>query len=321
MPSFSSAAYKIAVLGLGGVGGFLGGLLAQTLEKPTFPETRIFFLARGPHLSQIQAEGLVLNTPQAAGRVCRPTLATADARELPALDLVLVCVKSYHLLPVLEAIKPKVGAETVFLPLLNGVDVSERIRAVIPQGRVLPACIYVSSHVARPGVVTQEGGPAKIFFGPDPTQPDFSPEKVLSLFGAAGIDAQWLPDPSPAIWEKFFFIAPFSLVTAFSGEAVAEVAQDPELLALVRGIMREIAAVASRRGVHLAPALLESTLEKARRLPPDFKTSYQRDLEIAGHPHEGDLFGGTILRLGQQVGVETPVTSSLYQNVSARYPG
>jgi len=318
MSATSSATYNIAVLGLGGVGGILGGLLAQTLDAA--PEMRLYFLARGPHLAHIQAQGLILHTPQQRGLVGRPTLATSQAGELPPLDLVLVCVKSYGLAQVLEAVKPKIGAQTVLLPLLNGVDINERVRAVIDLGRVLPACIYVSAHLEGPGVVAQEGGAPKIMLGPDPEVPDFPPEKILTIFNRAGIEAQWLLDPQPAVWEKFFFIAPFSLVTAFSGEAVSEVSSDPELLALVRGIMREISALAHKQGIHLEPDLMENTLGKARNLPLGFKTSFQRDLEIPGHAHEGDLFGGTILRLGQRLGVETPLTRSLYQTVSSRFP-
>ncbi|NTV51971.1 MAG: 2-dehydropantoate 2-reductase [Candidatus Firestonebacteria bacterium] len=318
MYAASPSPFNIAILGTGGVGGYLGGMLAQTLGQASAAGTRVFFLARGRHLAEIQEHGLILNTAQTQGLVCRPTLATADPGELPLLDLAVICVKSYDLPPLLKALQPKIGAQTVVLPLLNGVDIGERIRSVVSQGTVLRAGIYISAHVERPGVVTQEGETAKMFFGPDPANPEFSPERILALLGVAGITRQWLPEPEAAIWGKFFFIAPFALVTAFSGETVGEVAQDPELLALVRGVMREISALAGKHSVRFEPNFMETTLKFARSLPPGFKTSFQRDLEIPGHPNEGDLFGGTILRLGKRCGLETPLTRSLYQAIISR---
>ncbi len=307
----------IGIMGLGGVGGYLGGHLAWGLEHAAGSEARICFLARGVHLNAIQRHGLVLNTPQAK-RICRPALATDTPEDLPLLDLVLVCVKSYDLLPLLESIKPKIHEQTVIIPLLNGVDIYERIRSVISVGVVLPACIYIGSHIEKPGVVTQSGGEGKILFGPDPRYPGYVPIKWQCLFDRAGVAYQWFADPYPAIWGKYLFIAAFGLITAFSGEPLGVVLEDLELKALTLGIMREIAALAARKSIRLEPAAIETAMEKARAFPFETKISYQRDIEAQKVKNEGDLFGDTILRLGRELGVDTSITRSIYQGLQRR---
>ncbi len=236
--------------------------------------------------------------------------------DLPAPDIVLVCVKSYGLDEALRQIAAHCHSDTVVIPLLNGIDIHERIRARLPKTRVLPACAFVGTHLDRPGVVSQAGGDGVIQLGSDPDSPSFVPTPFLSLLGEAGIRFTWFDDPLPAIWEKYLFISAFGLVTAASEKALGEVMSDANLVADVRGIMSEVASLASREGVVLDPDVIPRALDKARGLPPETKTSYQRDIE-AGGPNEGDLFGGTILRRGKQLGVPTQTTEKVYARVLA----
>ena len=87
---------------------------------------------------------------------------------------------------------------------------------------------------------------------------------------------------------------------------------DADARTQVRAVMEEIAATASRKGIRLPEDIVEASLKKAQNFPPETKTSFQRDVEIPGKQHEGDLFGGTILRMGQECGVSTPVTQRLF---------
>jgi 2-dehydropantoate 2-reductase len=176
---------------------------------------------------------------------------------------------------------------------------------------VLPACVFVGTHLDGPGVVEQAGGDGVIYLGSDPDHPDVVPVRLLSLLEDAGIRYRWFDDPRPAIWKKFVFISAFGLVTAASGRTLGGVLADAQLLEHVRGIMSEVVGLASREGVGLDPDVISDALAKAAEFPPDTKTSFQRDVE-AGRQDEGDLFGGTIIRLGKQLGVPTPTTERTY---------
>ena len=96
-------------------------------------------------------------------------------KDLPVPDVVLLCVKGYGLDEALRQIAAHSHDGTVVIPLLNGIDIHERIRAQLPNTRVLPACVFVGTHVDRPGVISQAGGDGVIFLGGDPDDPGFVP--------------------------------------------------------------------------------------------------------------------------------------------------
>jgi 2-dehydropantoate 2-reductase len=305
----------LCVFGVGGVGGYFGGRIAQWLAAQTSPAWQVHFVARGAHLAAIVRSGLLLDTPE--GRLtCVPASASADMSDLPVPDVVLVCVKSYDLTDATGQIAAHRHEETVVIPLLNGVDIHARIRAHLAGGRVCPAGVYVGVHVERPGLVTQAGGDGVVFAGRDPDDPGFVPQPFLSLLDDAGIPYRWLDDPRPALWEKYMFIAPFGLVTAASGRSLGEVVADARLLEDVRAIMGEVDVLAAGEGVLLGPDVVSNALAKATAFPFATRTSFQRDVE-AGRRDEGDLFGGTILRLGKVHGVPTPATERVYAQVRA----
>jgi 2-dehydropantoate 2-reductase len=308
----------ICVVGVGGVGGYFGGRIAYEIARNPRSTRRIFFIARGRHLDAILDKGLILNSTDARGLVCRPSIATASVRRIPTPDLYLVCVKSYDLDAAVREMSRNIKSDTVVLPLLNGVDIRERIRRQLRKGIVLPACAYVGTHIEAPGVVTQAGGDGRILCGRDPQFPEYDPHDLITLFDEFGIKVTWYDDPYPAIWEKFVFIAAFGLVTASTGKTIGEVMGDPEATSLTRSIMEEIDIVAGSEGVVLPADIAELSLEKAKNFPPETKTSYQRDVEIPGKEDEGDLFGGTIIRMAQRAGLATPTTEYVYSSIQKR---
>jgi 2-dehydropantoate 2-reductase len=274
-------------------------------------------VARGAHLEAIRKLGLTLNTAAQSGLVCRPDRAT-DAIETPeSPDLCLICVKGYDLEEVSRRLAPSVREDTVIMPLLNGVDIRERIRRRVETGIVLPACVYVSASIEQPGVVTQKGMAGLLICGRDPDHRDYDPSPVVRLFEQAGVTIRCEEDPYPAIWEKYLFIASFGLVTAWAEAPFGAVLEDAKLEGFVRSIMEEIKAVAEKRGIAFAERTVETSLEKAGNFPYETKTSYQRDVEKRGR-NEGDLFGGAIVRLGSDLGVPTPVSERLYREIQER---
>lgn len=181
---------NIGIIGVGGVGGYFGGKLCRLLHIRD--DCTVSFIARGEHLRAIQASGLLLHCENDGELLCRPSLATDDFRKLPPLDLCLICVKEFDLAPALSCLNPAINNQTIVVPLLNGVDVCARIRHVIDNGIVLPACVYVGTHIERPGKVTQKGGACRILFGPDPLHPDFVPDQIIRLFDEADIKSDRL---------------------------------------------------------------------------------------------------------------------------------
>ena len=152
---------------------------------------------------------------------------------------------------------------------------------------MLPACVFVGTHVDRPGVISQAGGDGVIVLGGDPDDPSFVPASFLRLLEDAGIRFTWLDDSRPAIWEKYVFISAFGLVTAASGKPIGDVLGDARLLQDVREIMREVVGIARCEGVVLDPDVISRSVATAAGFPFETKTSFQRDVESGGQDEGG----------------------------------
>ena len=311
---------KVCIFGVGGVGGFFGGRIAHRINAKEYANLKISFVARGSHLDAINRNGLTVITP-AETIVGKPTAATDDINNVPDPDLILLCVKGYDLGKAVKAIRPKVNKETIIVPLLNGADIYERIRANLDTGIVLPACVYVGTHIQSPGVIAQNGGDGKILFGKDPGFPEFGAEDVIQFFEKMGFNFQWNDDPFPAIWTKYIFIAAYGLATVYTGKTIGEILADEKTKQLTQDIMQEIKAIADAKAIDLPANIIEEAVNKANNFPYETKTSYQRDVETKGKVNEGDLYGGTIVREGESLGVATPVTKSIYSEIRNRLNG
>jgi len=305
---------NIAVIGVGGVGGYFGGKMARANEHST--ENKIFFVARGKHFQEIARNGLLLDTDKGE-YICKPWVITDDIGSLPILDAVLVCVKGYDLSEVTDSLKNKVNQETIILPLLNGVDIYQRIKTKLNEATVLPSCVYVGTHIERPGKVTQRGGACKIHFGDDPEKRGIG-NRFFRILEESGIEYNYTHDPYAEIWSKYIFIAAYGLVTANYNKTLGEILEDQDLSNEVRSIMGEIYNLAKAQSIALPESIVEESYEKGRRFPYETRTSFQRDYEITGKKDERDLFGGTILRMGEEYKVDIKQTKHIYESLNMK---
>jgi len=299
---------RILIFGIGGIGGYVASRLAAWGS-----EIETIFIARGAHLGAIRSHGLRFRASDGSETTVRPSVATDDPSSVGGpVDGVFICTKGYDLAGACRALVPVVGPQTVILPLLNGADIYERCRSVIRDGVVLPGGIYISSSVAEPGLVVQSGGRGNLFLGPEPGKKNFDYAPFKTLLDGASFPYEWLDDPFPAIWNKYLFIAAYGLVTGWTGKTLGAVIADEELAGTTLAIQREIAAIAYKKNINLPLDAATLAFEKGKAFPPSTKTSFQRDLETPGKPNEGELFGETIIKLGKELGVPTPVTERVY---------
>ena len=105
---------KIAIMGTGGLGGYIGERLANAGRE-------VVFIARGKHLKAIQKHGLRVESPLGNFKI-KSANATYDPEDIGVVDLILFCVKTYDALDAVKLMKPMIGPNTTILPVLNGVD-------------------------------------------------------------------------------------------------------------------------------------------------------------------------------------------------------
>ena len=305
---------NIAFLGVGGVGGYFGGKMTQLLNDGG-SDINIFFIARGKHLKAIKEKGLILKTKTEGILKCIPTLATDCCEELPKLDICFICIKHYDLEDAVKKILPKLDTNTKIIPLLNGIDIYDRIRKITDKGIIFPACVYVGTHIKSYGVVEQDGGACTVIFGQDPNNKDINADDVCELMGKAKIKFEWSSKHMEAIWSKYIFIAAYGLVTASENKTLGEVVNNKESSEKVKGIMKVIESVSKAENIRLPDDIVDFSYLMAKNFPYEAKTSFQRDYELTDKPDERELFGQTIINLGVKHGIDTAVVKSVYQKL------
>ncbi|MBC8984470.1 2-dehydropantoate 2-reductase [Pedobacter sp. N36a] len=306
---------KITIIGLGGVGGYFGFKLAQRYSNQE--DTRITFVARGETYEIVKKDGLRLLSPEHENPIAHPAEIYADLREIPATDVFLICVKEYDLEKICLQLKDKIKADTVILPLMNGVDIYERIRKVISTGIVLPACVYVASHIKERGTVEHKGNAGKILVGNDPRHPDYNAEKLIDLMKSAGIDVQYKQDAFPDIWTKFFFIASFGLVSARYNQSIGQINEFPKLRERATWIMEEIKAIANKKNIAIPADIIEKTFQKAATFPYSTPTSLQLDIQSGKEHTELELFAGAIIDYGKILELPVLESNRIYEEIKS----
>ena len=276
----------VAVLGPGAVGGVLTVGFVQA-------GVRVVCIARPATAEVIRSEGLTLRQGENV-QMAHPDVATQ--LQEPA-ELLLVTVKA----PSLDAALDRVDApvETV-VPLLNGIEHIETLRARLPDSNVVAGSIgRIEAWLERPGVVVQPTASVVM------TVAAGGPAELLSR---SGVEVRVDGSAAEVLWEKLARQAPTAAATAVTQRPIGELRRDPEWRGRLRAAIEETCAVAAADGVQLSA---DAEWEIIEAMPPLLTSSTARDIG-AGVPSELDAITGAAVRAGQRLGVETPVLTQMF---------
>lgn len=302
---------KVAIIGLGGIGGYIGARLCKAYSSDVH---QINFIQRGKHLEAIRANGLRYLTKELT--VVHPYAASDTASDIGVCDLVYFSLKSRDLLQAARDNSALIGTNTVLITSLNGVHNAERLQSVYPANRVLNGCIYVSAHISQAGEVKQVGGVGNLFFGPE----DGSVENfrsIESLFVDAGIKAVLTPDIRLEVWKKYVFISSWASISSCYGLTIGEILASSQMLNEWVGLINEIVQLAHKKGVALPENTVESCIERAKIIPFENKTSMQIDIEKNNKP-ELDVFTEYVIEQCKQLGLDAVVHQKMYNGIMNR---
>ena len=294
---------RVAVIGSGGVGGFVGGRLAKAGHE-------VAFLARGEHLRALRERGLRVKSTD--GDFDLPSVtATDQPAELGPADLFLFTVKTYDTEAAAATAEAVLQPGATVLTLQNGIDNHERIDAVLGDGVALPGTIRIETTIAEPGVIAHTSPFYLIRFGEVRGAGAPQSERVERLsaaFTEAGLKASVPATCASISGHKYLQIVSFAGLSTLARATLGEILASPELTETYMAIMNEVAAVAKAEGVDLGDDAPEKQLTASRGMHPSFKSSMQRDLE-RGKRLEVDAIAGALVRLGAKHGIPTPVTA------------
>ena len=289
---------KIAIVGAGGVGGYLGGLLAKEGHE-------VAFIARGSHLDAIQTYGIRVRSVHGDFEV-RPALATDRPSEFGHADLVLFVVKTYDTETAAEASRPLVGPATTVVPLQNGVESVERLAPFFGRERFVPGAVWIVTSIAEPGLVVQESQVRRVVVGEIDGSETPRVVAVRDAIASTGCLAEITPDITQVLWTKLLMLASIAGVTSVTRSTLGRILAVPEAKSMLHRAMAEVEAVARARGIALPRGAAEAWMAFAAKLEPTTTSSMARDV-AAGRRSEHDALCGAVVRAGRDVGVPTPV--------------
>lgn len=294
---------NIVIYGTGGVGGYFGARLAQAGNNVTF-------IARGKHLEAIRQKGLQLKSIK-GNYLVYPASATSNISEVNNIDLILVCVKTWQLFEVAEKIKPILNKNTIVISLLNGVDNTDVLCNIINEQHVLGGLCKVVSKVEDYGVINHLSYEPTIVFGELSNVHTERALEVEKIFLKAGITTKLASDIQKEIWTKFLFISTVSAIGALTRATIGEMITSPRIKEIMYKTAQEILSISKAKGVNLPENIIEKQFQVIENQPFHTTSSLQRDM-MEGKPSELEAQNGTIVKMGIELGIPTPVNDFIY---------
>jgi 2-dehydropantoate 2-reductase len=313
---------KVAILGAGATGGFLGARLSKA-------GVDVVLIARGAHLQAMRHVGLRLI--EAGSESTIPVRATDDLGAIRDVDAVFVTLKAHSLPAIAERLAANLGAETAVVSAQNGipwwyfqrhggelegahletVDPGGLVARTIDPQRVIACIVYPATTVVEPGVV-RHGEGEKFSLGElDGSQTD----RIVALsrlLVSARLKAPVQSRIRQELWLKLLGNAVFNPLSVLTRATLGEMAESPLVAPIVRGAMEEVDSVARRLGIEI-PISIEQRIRGAARVGAH-KTSMLQDVE-AGRPMEIDAIVGSVVELAARFELPVPYLQTLYGSV------
>ena len=292
---------RIGIIGIGGVGGYFGGLLAKAYLESDAIE--IIFIARGETQKTITKRGLKIVTDNDE-IIVFPDLVSNDPNVIGKLDFLICATKTYDIEESLIAIKKCITKNTVILPLYNGVDAPERINVLFPENEVLQGCVYIVAMIDSPGQIKKIGTYEKLFFGSS-NAPISVLNRLQSIFAAAKIESYLAENIEESVWEKFVFISALASATCYLDQNIGEILNSKKSRSFYVDLLNEVTMLAAVKGLNLPQDIVLQSIQKLENSPLDATSSMHRDLK-AGRKTELASLTEFVVNEGLKYEVETP---------------
>jgi 2-dehydropantoate 2-reductase len=292
---------RIAVLGPGGVGGFLAAALAHAGEQ-------VEVVAREPTAERIRAGGIRLTSVLLGEFTAHPD---ANATLSSPAGVLVVATKANGLDAALERIE--IQPELV-VPLLNGLDHMQRLRDRFGDDSVAAGTIRIEADRREPGVIVQTSPTVRIELASDLPGPRPALDRLAARFAAARIPARREEREAQILWSKLVRLTALACTTSASDRPIGFIRTDPQWRSSLDACVSEAAAVANADGAQLDPAGPLGELEAAH---PELGSSMRRDI-AAGREPELDAIAGSVLRAGRRHGIACPTIERLSAQIAVR---
>lgn len=282
---------KIAVLGLGAVGGALAALLSRSGQT-------VISLVKPERVQSLRTSGITFDSKTFGNFVAHPFV---SQKLDDAVDLLVVATKFYDLDAALERVNSKYLQNAIILPLLNGSDHMQKMRQRFGASLVAGSVSVVAEKDAQ-GVIHVFSSFFEVSMGCDDKNTKLLLNEWGPVFETAGITVNIKNSEAGVIWGKLARLSALACLTAYADAPIGVVRDDQGLRSLLEDFLRETVMIAGAEGVNLD---YSEHLEILNKLSPDATSSMHRDM-AAGRPSEIDAIGGAVVRAARRHGLECP---------------
>lgn len=312
---------KIAIIGVGAIGGYVGVRLALAGEDVTF-------IARGANLQALRSGGIRLIAADGSEHAVPQVRATDDYAAAGPQDMVILAMKAHQVEAVAAEVPRLFGPDTVVVPMQNGIPywyfhrypgalAGTRVASVDPRGligehipceRVVGCVVYPAAELLAPGVVKHVEGNRFPVGEPDGRS---TPRvlRVSECFIGGGLQAPVLADIRSEIWLKLWGNLTFNPISALSRATLADICQYAPSRAVAAAMMSEAQTIANKLGVTFRVSI-EKRIAGAERVG-HHKTSMLQDVESA-RTLEIDALLGSVVELARLTDTPTPHIDTVY---------
>lgn len=293
---------KIAIIGSGGVGGYFGAKMAKSGYDVTF-------LARGEHLKAIHSHGITVKSILGDFKI-DSVKATDTIREIGFADLILLGVKAWQIKEIAPELKTIIKKDTTILPLQNGVLAAEELMEQIDKNNIIGGLCRIISKIESPGVINHFGVVPSIVFGELDNSHKERIRKMKKVFDDSGINSHISSDIYSDLWKKLMMICTSGLL-AVTRTTNGELRELKETRQMMIDLFNEIYSLAQKIGIDIEHDYVDKTVSIIDSLPYESTSSLTRDV-WEGKPSEIEYQNGTIVRLGEKHGVDTPINKFIF---------
>jgi len=316
---------KIAVVGAGAIGGYLGARLSAAGEQVTF-------IARNRNLEAINARGFRLQLEDGSTLHAPEVRAVQRCADAGPQDTVLLSVKAHQVRDLLPDMTALFGPETTVVTLINGVPwwyfhrlpgpwQGQSLQSLDPDGllarhiepeRVIGSVVYPAAELIEPGFVKVVEGNRFTLGEPDGSRSE-RVEALSRAFMNAGFKSPVSRDIRSEIWVKLWGNLTFNPISALTHATLEEICRFGPTRELAAAMMREAQAVGEKLGVEFKIAL-ERRIAGAEAVGAH-KTSMLQDVEN-GRALELEALVGSVVELGRITETPVPTIQAIYATVS-----
>ncbi len=300
---------RIAVLGAGAVGSYIGSKLLES------GFTNVDFIARSGY-DKLHNDGLTVKNYKTQSPY---NLKVKVLKELNGeYDIILICVKSKDTLSAAQSASKHLKKDGFVSSIQNGVENPDLISTYISPEKIVTNVIYLTAVMQEKGVLEYDAE-GRIIFGILNGQRSAYINIYEEILNHTGIKSKYSSDIKYYQWSKLMLNIVLNPLTALFRKTFYKMSEYDDALVLSRLLFQEAQHAAVFCGVNISDEEYDKIVNRCME-HKTFKSSMYQDIEANRNP-EIDAILGVVVRTHEKNGSTAPYCNSLLKIMNVLYGG